>query len=401
LAVALLALIPVCVWQSARGWPLLSHLSSRGGLETPWWKINLKDFGAFVGSHFGVYSPLLFLGMILALWNEVHESCGRWLRALVACLPAMPRGLKRHWGAVLVVLLIALAFFFAGNFWDEYAFLHKGAVLTLVMGALLGIAQCKEAANVHWRSRFLAAFAMPILLLYLWIALHHDSEVNWTAPAFAGLFILTVAHYVERASRRLVWWTCGVAACITLVGLQPDVVRALGVPWPANRDATTRLRGWAETARAVDRFRTKVEADLKRPVFLIAENYGVAAELCYYLPPRPPEAPGHPAVYVEESVVAANQFHFWGRYDEYQERNIPKNLINDQEDSLEFGVCPFAGRTAIYVTTRPEGKPPDILNDTFEDWQLVKDIEIKENGRVLRTLRFFICHRYIPGAKLN
>lgn len=410
--VALTALIPVYIWQSANGFPVLTHLSARGGLETPWWKISFKDFGAFVASHFGVYSPLLFLGMMIALWSEIRESCERWAIAVGRSVPAIPHGLKQHWGGLTIIVLIALAFYFAGNFWDEYAGLHKGAVHTLVLGAILGIYLCKPAANVHWRARYLAAYAVPILLMYLWISLHHDSEVNWTAPGMVGLFILTVAHYMDRVSRSLVQWTCGVAAGISIIAAQPDLVRAVGVPWPANRDHTTRTRGWAESARAVDRVRTETEQQLKleRPIFIIGENYGVTSELCYYLPeiqranhqkPQQPEAPGHPLCYVPESVVAANQYYYWGRYDEYVERNIPENMINDQQDSVEFGVCPFAGRTAIYVTTRPEGDPPDILKDTFADWQYLRDVEVKENGRVLRTLRFFLCHRYLPGKTLN
>ena len=50
------------------------------------------------------------------------------------------------------------------------------------------------------------------------------------------------------------------------------------------------------------------------------------------------EAPGHPAVYVPESPVPENQFHFWGRYDEYEARKAP--VLNDQEDSRDgVGHC--------------------------------------------------------------
>ena len=392
------ALLPVWIWQSARGWPILAHLSSRGGLETPWWKVDFKEFGQFIAMHFGVYSPILFVGMVLALWSEIRDSVVRWSLALVHCLPAVPRGFTRHWGAVLVVALLALAFFFAGNFWEEPR-LYKASLLTLLIGAVAGISCVKEATNVHWRARFLAAFAVPIIVVYLWIALHHDSEVNWTAPGFVGLFILTAAHYAERASRRLVQWTLGIAVFLTIVGVQPDLLRMVGVPLPANRDHTTRLRGWAETARAVAQVRADLEKDLQRPIFLIGENYGVAAELCYYLPKRPPEVAGHPACYVEESVVPANQFNFWGRYDEYEPRTAP--VLNRDEDSAEFGINRFAGHTALYITTRDEHEPPSVLIDTFESWKLVRDVEIKENGRSVRHLRFFVCHRYQPGKLLN
>lgn len=392
------ALIPVWMWHAPRGWPILNHLSARGGLETPWWAVNLGDFGKFLATHFGVYSPLIFVGMLMALWAATADSAGRWFRALLRAPSALPKGLSRHWGMALVAVLLALSLFFAGNFW-EIDFLHKLSKWVLILAVLIGLGRCKEPANVHWKSRFLAAFAVPIILVYAWIALHHDAEVNWTAPAAVSVFILTAAHWIERTPRKLGIAAASVAVAMTLIGIQPDIVRAVGIPWPFDRDHTARVRGWAETALAVDKYRAEKEKEFGRKIFLIAENYGLASELCHYLPPREPEAPGHPACYVEESPVPANQFNFWGKYDDYEERTTP--ATNTMEDNSEIGINRFAGRTAIYVTTRDEKKPPAVLMDTFEEWRLGTDIQIYENGKPLRKLRFFICHRYKPGQLLN
>ena len=392
------ALWPPWHWQEPRGWPLLHHLSSRGGLETPWWQFNFTEFGKFFASHFGVYSPLIFAAMLIAFWAACKDSLIRWCVAFMRAIPALPRGLRTHPVVVAIVLFTTLALYFLGNAF-ELPLLHKLAIATPIFAAIIGIAHCKDEANIHWKSRFLIAFALPVVLTYLWISLHHDSEVNWTAPAAVTIAILTVAHWLDRAPRTLATTAFVLGGALSIIGMNPGIVRAVGIPWPFKYDHTTRLRGWTSTAKTVADFRQQYEKQLGQPVFLIAENYGLAGSLCYSRPEKRIESPGHPACYVEESPVAANQFHFWGRYDEYEERTAP--IINDQEDSREYGINKFAGRTALYITTRDEQKPPGVLKRTFEQWELATDFELKENGQPLRTIRIFICHRYKPGQLLD
>jgi hypothetical protein len=392
------ALWPPWHWQEPRGWPLLHHLSARGGLETPWWKIDFAEFGKFFASHFGVYSPLIFAAMLVALWVAGKDSLQRWGNALLRAIPAFPRSMPTHPLVFALILFVALTFYFLGNWFDDIPAFHLLAVATPILAAIIGIARCKDEANIHWKSRFLTAFALPVALTYLWISLHHDSEVNWTAPAAVTVAILAVAHWLDRVSRALATTALALGGVMTIVGMNPGIVRAIGIPWPLKYDHTSRLRKWADTAKSVADFRKQYEQQTGQPVFLIGENYGLAAELCYYLPEKRIESPGQPACYVEESPVAANQFHFWPRYDEYEERTAP--VRNDQEDS-ERGTNKFAGRTALYITARDEQKPPSVLKRTFEKWELATVFELKENGQPLRTIRVFICHHYKPGLLLD
>ena len=76
-------------------------------------------------------------------------------------------------------------------------------------------------------------------------------------------------------------------------------------------------------------------------------------------------------------------------------------MLDEQEDSAEYGINPFAGRTALYITTRPEGKPPSTLIRTFDRWELAGDYDLKQAGKPLRKIRIFICHRYKPGMLLD
>ena len=292
----------------------------------------------------------------------------------------------------------------AGNFFES-AWLHKGALWLGVLAALLFIGSHKEAANMHWKSRFLAVFALPLLLAYFWIALHHDSEPNWTAPASVSLAVLTVAWCYDRVirgvrgARLYTVLALGLGVLVSAVAVNTDLLRAVGVPLSFKRDPSARLRGWREVAVRLNDFRKAIEQHSGQKMFLIANNYGTASAISFYLPEKRIEAPGHPAVYVPESPVAENQYHFWGRYDEYEERKAAG--INDQEDSREYGVNRFAGRTAIYVTDRDYETAPFPLLRTFERWELKTVFEFAQGGLPLRTVRVFLCYRYKPGTMLD
>jgi 4-amino-4-deoxy-L-arabinose transferase-like glycosyltransferase len=397
--------LPMVRWNAARGWPTTSHLAARGGLETPWWDLDWKSFFDFIAVHFGVYSPLIFLGMVLALAATVAPSFRRWGSALRRSIVAIPSSIRGSWPRWLAVFLVAAGFWLAGNFFEMEA-LHTAGKGFLFLAAVLFVGIRKEAPNMHWKSRFLAAFALPIVLGYLWIALHHDSEPNWTAPASIAMVILAVAYWRERvmASRGLRFLAVAglvIGAAVSVVAVETNVLRVLGFPLPFRRDPSARLRGWKEVARRVDEFRQTIEKQSGQKFFLIANSYGTAAELCFYLPEKRIESPGHPAVYVPESPVAENQFHFWGRYDEYEERKL--QVINDQEDSREYGINRFAGRNALYITDRPweTVMPPEIITRTFERWELKTAFQFFERGLPLREVSVFICYRYKAGVLLD
>lgn len=414
--------IPMVVWNKANGWPTTTHLTHRGGLETPWWDLNWNTFFGFVGAHFGVYSPLIFLGMMIALVATVAPSFRRWFQAIGRAAPGVPASLREGWLGWAFVLLVAAAVWGAGNYFERPA-LHQVAVLPVLLAALIFIGGRKDAANMHWKSRFLAAFALPLFAGYFWIALHHGSQPNWTAPASISLVVLAVDFWRERIQLRtgmrvLAGFAVGFGGLLSVVVLNTDLLRAAGFPlhfqrdpdlpprgwWDVARKATdpsTKLRGWKEVAQKVDEFRHAIERQSGRKVFLIGRTYGVAASICFYLPDKERiEAPGHPLVYVPESPVAENQFHFWGRYDEYEDRKVP--VINEQEDSKEFGVNRFAGRTAIYITElKDEVVPHEVLMRTFERWERKATFEFSEDGLPLRIIHVFLCYGYKPGVLLD
>jgi 4-amino-4-deoxy-L-arabinose transferase-like glycosyltransferase len=398
-------LVPFILWNRERGWPTTTHLAARGGLDAAWYNFDFAAFGEFVGAHFGVYSPLIFFTMLMALFATTGPSFRRWGIAAVRAVKRFPASLRSSWKGWLVLALLLLGLWMAGNFFES-TLPHKIAKWLAVVVAIGFIAIRKEAANMHWKPRFLAAFALPLLLSYAWVALHHKAPPNWTAPASVSLCILTVAFGLDRVlrnargARGFTVAAFALGAIISVAAINSNILRAIGIPWPWSRDPSARMYGWRAAAERVGAFRDAIEEAGGQKTFLIANSYGTAAALSFYLPEKRIEAPGHPAVYVAESPVPENQYHFWGRYDEYEARKAP--VLNDQADSAEYGENRFAGRTAIYLTDRDlETIPLDPLTRTFDHWELKTTFEFAHHGMPLRKIRAFLLYGYKPGRLLD
>lgn len=328
-------LVPPWIWNMDRGWVTAGHLLERGGLSGggSW---SPADFFEYLAMHLGVYSPLLFIGMVIA-----------------------------------------------------------------------AVAAVKAARN-HFRPLFLLCFAAPIILFYFGLSLKQAGEANWTAPGFVTLGVLAAGHWSERIGRSAVvrgWALASIllGLAMTFVVLCSDLLRAAGLPWPYALDPGARLRGWKTAAEKLEALRRDFERDHPElgPVFLIANKYGTAAALGFYLPGRRAEGPGHPPVYTPESQAVTNQFAFWPRYDEHV---LPDGEpLPRADEALDFteeaGVNLFIGRTALFVTddVSEDGRSPKSPHEVrrgFGRFARLGDIVVERHGQKIRVLRVFACYRY-------
>ncbi len=400
LATFALFTIPVLVWNAQHDWITLRHLGERGGLsDGP--RFRPGEFFIYLGLHFGVYSPLIFGAMCVALpWS-----------------------------------------------WKK--------------------------ARVHFKPRFLLAFTLPLFALYFTLALKRAGEPNWTAPAAISLAILTVACWQERAAAGAAasfprpsppaagtgpvplqpaasggkWaHTFAIVAlafggAMSVLTVDAEMLRRAGIPLSYDLDPSARIRGWRTAAEAVETLRQKFEAEHGQPVFLIANKYGTAAGLAFYLQDKRREAPGHPPVYCPMSAVPENQFYFWPRYDALvsyadQARDLlpaldsaPRLALTSALSTLEtpgtpeqeterrrqflialkaaapqlpidenftesMGYSPFLGRTALYITDRGEERPAASLLREFARSEMIACIDFTRRGLPLRQLRVFACYDY-------
>ncbi|MFQ3578414.1 MAG: glycosyltransferase family 39 protein [Verrucomicrobiia bacterium] len=330
LAAFCLGLIPPILWNKENGWITLVHLLDRGGISTggTWRPLEIFEF---LGVHLGVYSPILFVGMVIA-----------------------------------------------------------------------GVAAVKEARS-HFRPFFLLCFSLPIILVYFALSLKQAGEANWTAPGFVTLSLVTAAYWTPRLSSPLVrkWAMAGVALslALTFVLLCSDLVRMAGVPWPYKSDPGGRLRGWETAAREIAELRRELEESLETEVFLIANRYGTASALAFYLPEKRLEGPGHPPIYTPGGAEIKNQFAFWPRYDEFVLMGGESPSRLHEEYTEEAGVNPFVGRTAMMITDdiKADGvspKSPFEVRRSFEGWERLGDLVINRRGLVVRRYRLFVCFDY-------
>lgn len=329
-----------------------------------------------------------------------------------------------------------------------YLGLHFGVYSPFIFGAMLvALFWSWKNARVHFRPRFLLVFTLPLLVLYFTLSLKQTGEPNWTAPAMASLAILTVACWQELAAERK--WVrpfavlaLGFGAVLSLVMANTDLLRVAGFPLPFDKDPSARLRGWRDAAEHVEALRRDYEAELGQPVFLIANHYGTASALAFYLTDQRREGPGHPPIYCPMSATPGNQFYFWPRYDgtvRYSDiahellpsleaapraalaaalagLNIPgtpesetkarvaflaqlhdaaPDLGIDVQSSEEMGFSRFTGRTALYITDRErETKPASSLMREFRAWKVIAEFEVTDGGLPLRKFRVFACSDY-------
>lgn len=250
LGVCLLMALPMFLWEIHHDWlPRRHHWQSLS--HAP----RVGEFFAWLGQLTGAASPLVFLGLLWALWHSVL----RWRR-------------QAH-----------------GD--DGGTFLLAFTVPSLVLGA--GLALLGEG-GLDWTAP--ALLGCGLLLARHWL------ETDWT-PATLRLAL--------KAGLAL-------AAGYSVVLLQPDLLRHAGLTWSYQLDPAGKLRGWKQAATECAPVITATAAGPDGEPFLIADSQSLAAVLEFYLAPDLPvfQPDGkHPRVFAPARVIAQDETAFWPRYD--------------------------------------------------------------------------------------
>ncbi|MEI9897997.1 MAG: glycosyltransferase family 39 protein [Chthoniobacter sp.] len=327
--------------------------------------------------------------------------------------------------------------------------LQFGVYGGLIYGAMLAaVAWSWKKARTHLKPRFLLAFTLPLLVMYFTLAFKKPGEPNWTAPAILSLSVLTVVYWLELMREKNWARTYAIAGLVlggivSVVAIDTDLLRRAGLPLAT--DPSSRARGWLTTVEKIEEIRNAYEAEHGEQVFLIANKYGTAASVGFYLPHRRPELDDFPPVFVPESAWPDNQFYFWPRYDglvDYtdaaREKLRPASNLDpavraelaaaldamptatgampseeirlrflhalkaaapelgiDDYFTESFGYSPFVGRTALYITDRDdESRPPDVFARTFAHSEMIACFNILRRGTSLRQIRIFACTGY-------
>ena len=161
-------------------------------------------------------------------------------------------------------------------------------------------------------------------------------------------------------------------------------------------DPLRRVRAWQSTAALVESEREKLAAEGK-PVFIIAEHYGITGLLTFYSPPARAALKSEPLVYCVDSDEPENQFYFWPEYN-----------YRDSRQGQERHFCrrgrPLPARTRLVLemaeaTSRSHraGSPPPLplpprIVQEFESVTDLGECEIKYGDRVFHRVHLWACY---------
>jgi len=355
----------------------------------PWLWVGLWMGLGFLSKYTELFQWLCW-AVFFALWRPARAHLrrpGPYLALLVngiCTLPVLIWNAQRHWPTVQHLadranlgrpweVKPALKFFlqFLGG---EIGLLNPVFFVGMVW-----------AAVAFWRRvrqdpRMLYFFSMgaPLFLVYLFFSFHSRVLPNWIAPAVLPLFCLMALYWDirlrEGVTRIKGWLAAGLALGFALVILahNTDLVKKLtGHFLPVNQDPLHRVRGWSEVARTVGEARQELLAEGK-PVFIIADHYGLVGEISFYLAEAKGAVTEVPLAYYKSTPAPANQFFFWPGYRGRK------------------------GESAIFVRElardNPKSKPPPAqLVTEFESVTELGVRNVLYHGRVLRPLQFFAC----------
>ena len=94
------------------------------------------------------------------------------------------------------------------------------------------------------------------------------------------------------------------------------------------------MREWSDVARVVGEARQELLAEGK-PVFIIADHYGLVGEISFYLPEAKAAVTSEPLVFYRANPTPDNQFYFWPGYENRKGQNaiFVRELDRDTPDA--------------------------------------------------------------------
>jgi hypothetical protein len=222
----------------------------------------------------------------------------------------------------------------------------------------------RERASHH---ALLVLFSVPMLILLLFIAARSWVKMNWTAPAFIGLFIAGVAYYFRFSEIRSWVRSWGRIAIIVLMATFIIVHAAILLPgfYFGKGDY---FSGWDILASRVD----EIRLEMPEPCFICGYEYKTASMLAFYLRGRPET--------LSNNVIGKGglQYDYWSDPDTL----IDYNAVFIYDDRVEY-------------------KNPERLAEFFDYVSPEEILTIKKGGKILTNFHIFKCYGYRGSGGLS
>lgn len=275
-----------------------------------------------------------------------------------------------------------------------------GPTITVLMiaGIVFAIRRRRDpnSSNCH-TSLYLIWIGLPFFLLNLLASLRAKVQLNWPAPAYFTLTILTAWFLAQKLQSKQTWkswrpwfWTSVLIGIVVMpiahdTTLLYPVLKKLNTkklkatiatksgsstqPATAEKemddiDPLARLRGWRVLADFVDDQRQ----EMPPTTFVMCDDYMQTAEMAFYLPDHPPTYCAGP--------YFGKRF---SQYDMWSDRRLDPT-------------SPLVGRDALYVGKG--GGLPDEVENAFEDVEKLPELPIRVRGTLVRTFKVWRCHKF-------
>ncbi len=182
-------------------------------------------------------------------------------------------------------------------------------------------------------------------------------------------------------------------ATVLLLHNTDYLAKLIGLALPPQLDPLRRVRAWEQTAAVAGAARLRLLEEGK-PVFIIADHYGVAGELSIYLPEARTNVCRMPLVYYQTSAIPRNQFYFWPGYRDQRpgQNAIYVHQVDLPELKDHWLRDWLRGRTDLAAAS-PDNRiapPPDLLEE-FDSVSNLGVFDIQYRERVFRRLQLFAC----------
>ncbi len=321
--------IPPILWNADRGWVTASHLLSRGKLDRAF-SIHPGEWFQFLGMHFGVYSPLIFAGIVAALAVGIAR-CWTSRRERFLILFALP----------LLVLYFVLSLQEAGEAnWTAPAMVSAGI---LAAGLWAPVAARSRGA----RGFGIAALVMGVAIGVL--ALNSDRLRNLGVPW---------PHHKDPSTRLKGWRAVAQAV---------DRVRSTFEERTGTRVFLIANKYQTAASLAFYLPHPRIEQPGHPPVY-IPESQDIQNQYSFW------------GRYDEFApATAATPVATTG----------PGAAFTEQQ-----GVNHFTGRNALFITDREDQGLAQSVRNGFARTELIAHLEVHRAGLPMRTLRIYACYDY-------
>jgi 4-amino-4-deoxy-L-arabinose transferase-like glycosyltransferase len=396
-------------WALVAGW----RAAQPDGQTRHWLMVGLAMGLGFLCKYTGV-CQIVCWAIFFALWPAARAHLrrpGPWLALLIFLVCTTPviiwnaqhgwisahhvagnAGLDKRWQPTLRYFWEFLAL--------EALLLNPVFFVAMLWAMLAFWKQPRHKMSGLWLYFF--CMGAPLFLGYWLYSFHSRILPNWIAPAILPMFCLMVAYWDERrqAGSRLVKPFLAISLALgffaVVILFQSNLIgKITGQLLPGEKDPLRRVRAWRQTTALVENARKNLEAEGK-PVFIIADHYGMTGQFTFYLPEARAALATQPLVYCVDSDTPENQLYFWPEYN-YRGGRPGQNAIFAGEIDpypLERGWLWkwLTHQTVGYGEVSPPFPMPPRMLQEFESVTDLGEFEIKIGKRVFRRVHLWACH---------